>query len=311
MMGVMRMRAALISTVLLIAVSSACASTQSGAGGLDPAINKTQAEQVLTRYLTVNAKAETAHDASLAVSVATGIAAEITRTSVAFGRFGTTPPASSVSRPVFVIPRFRGYPRWFAVFGVNGSQRMTSLVFEEARQGAPWLASAAATFLNPPAIPAMASDSSGYATAVGGTAPDQAAAAHVSCLNSVSRPGDCGVMAPGQWTTGIVARMRQTSTQAWRIGATWTMAPYPVFALRTADRGTFVWYSVTENGSAVNHGHGRAVPLTPSQTLLTGRKAVNDSFYFQSLYQFAAEIRPTGKISVVAENHQMIKAQGS
>jgi hypothetical protein len=240
------------------------------------------------------------------------MAAEITRTSVAFERFGTPPPANSVSRPVFVIPRLDGYPRWFAVFGVNASQKKMSLVFEEDRQGAPWLASAAAaSFLTTTTIPSMASDSSGYATAVGGSAPTQAAAAHVSCLNSAGRPGGCGVMVPGIWTTNVAAGMKQTILRTWQRGAAWTVARYPVFALRTADGGTFVWYSVTESGWAVNHGNGVAVPLTPSQTWLTGRKTVKNSFYFQTDYEFAAEIHPTGKVAVVAENHQMFKAQGS
>jgi hypothetical protein len=117
-------------------------------------------------------------------------------------------------------------------------------------------------------------------------------------------------MVPGKWTTGTVAQIRQANTHAWRIRSTWTVAPYSVFALRTADGGTFVWYSVTENGSAVNRRNGPAISLNPGAAALAGHTTMRDTFHFRTQYQFGAEIQPTGKIAVAAEIDLMTQVQG-
>ena len=59
----------------------------------------------------------------------------------------TQPIQRAIRQPDFLIPRLRGYPRWFAVLATSGAGRPLMLVFDQDHHGAPWLAAARASRL--------------------------------------------------------------------------------------------------------------------------------------------------------------------
>jgi hypothetical protein len=309
--GVSRL-ASMVAVILLIAISSACSSTRAS-HGVDPSISQAEAGHVLADYLSVRNRATTAHDSSLAATVETGALGNISQARFALLKHGksTGNERFALGHPVFAIPRLNGYPRWFAVFAITRAGTATTLVFSQHNSGTPWLAEASLTFPDGTRTPSVAVDSAGYATANTAVSPSHAVSEHVSCLNSGSGMGDCSAMIPGMWTTGVAGKIREASTKEWRVRSNWTVDRYPIAAVRTADGGTFIWYSVTETGSAVNAGNGSPVPLAPETAALAGRTLIRTSFSYVTEYEFGAQLQANGKVAIVAENHQMVAAHGS
>lgn len=240
------MRRQLAALAAVILPMSACGSL----GSAHPAITKTQAEQVLANYQSVNNRANGTMDAHLLATVETGAQlqmdlADYRLRQVKKDRY--TP--FTYDRPAFYIPRQDHFPKWFAVEATSGATRH-ALLFVQDHQGGPWLLTADPFPSSP--LSGVALDKDGFATAVSprdsdtAVQPGKVAGTHAAALAT-----GAGGMAAGPYTTESREMLAKVQDELHKHGVTLTSDFTPdrqrSFALRTTGGGALVWYVVRQS----------------------------------------------------------------
>jgi hypothetical protein len=221
-----------------------------------PPITRSQAQQVLASYTSVNNSANAQASQSLLATVEGGGSLAIDsgiydaqRASRAAG----FPPYGPVTASYYIpLEAPAAYPHWFAVRVANARSgkvfNSEYLVFTQAAAGAPWLNSVEPFALPAASLPTVALNSSGYATAVpaSGTSlalsPGTVSAATATALDTgTGQPASPGNLADQENLASFSKSLPSHSTVTSRHSA----STDPVFGLRTTDGGALLFYAVT------------------------------------------------------------------
>ncbi|REE98495.1 hypothetical protein [Thermomonospora umbrina] len=170
--------------------------------------------------------------------------------------YGKLPPSTRVAlrNPAMYVPRLAGHPKWFAaaaVDDVDGPGRQVLVVFQQAKPNDRWRAAHWLVFRGRP--PALNFDREGYAVP---TADRSLAAGHSAFLTT----GDASRFRPD----GFTRRARRPAPpRGWSMNSRYAPTRHPVFALRTGDGGSLVWYSVEQRTTYRRAPRGRPATLPP------------------------------------------------
>jgi hypothetical protein len=302
----MRRRLAALTAAILPV--SACGSL----GAANPAITKSQAQQVLTNYQTVNNRANADLDGDLLATVETGDQLEMDRAGYRLRQAKKdkyTP--FTYSHPAFYIPRQDRYPKWFAVEAVSGQTRH-ALLFTQDRAGGPWLL-AADPFPSSP-LSGIALDKDGFATAVNpadtnaALQPRKVASTHAATLST-----GAGGMAPGPYTSESRDALTKVQAELRQRGVTLTSDFAPdqqrTYALRTTGGGALVWYVVRQSERYDMVDPGTVNTNGDLAGLVTGR--VGHHLSSIALIQYLAVVPDHGDTQVIGTYRKAVQATTS
>jgi hypothetical protein len=240
-------------------------STQPGAEQL-PAITKSDAERVVSRYWQVNNEANESYSDSLLGTIESGSSYTMDAGSYRFalGETDRTPYVPfKLTGTRYYIPRLprTSYPRWFVVRGsyvtLSTGKNLGSayLVFAQSSAGAPWKDVVEPDILPGQALPQIATDSGGYAESVTADdtglnmAPDKIGEVTAAWLNQVASSTSNSVIKD---EAGNLTDLKDEVF--WRSGEggpaldatdTHSVPADPVFALKTTTGGALVFYTTT------------------------------------------------------------------
>lgn len=201
---------------------------------------------------------------------------------------GTPVPRYRYGQPVFYVPAEAGYPQWFMVAvpqttlvnGHPGATVNTIMVFERPKAGAPWTLDGAAELDQ--ALPAIALDQDGYATAVRTTAPDLLlrpdvlGATQAAVVDEGPASPAAAVIGSGPQTTGLYAAQNAQSqaTTARGLFYQWLLqgSNFPQFEVRTTDGGALVVYTMYLQTTTEHNGlvSGSPIPVPANFVPLLG-----------------------------------------
>lgn len=233
---------------------------------------------------------------------------------------GKSLPRYQYTSPVFYVPRLRSYPQWFTVIAgrqpLNSAQHSSSgaaassgtavLVFERLKAGGTWLLSESSLLPRGSAVPGIALDSGGYATALAtfdpalAIRPDIVGPMQAAVVDDGPASAAAKVVDPGPLTTGLYAASTAQARQAAMQGESyqWELqgTTYPQFVLRTADGGALVLYSMYLNTVTARTATQRSKPaariavpagyaplLLLKQSIITHQLSANQTFDFVAL----------------------------
>jgi hypothetical protein len=292
-------------------------------------LTQATAMQVFDSYVTAEKVALADHNELLALSQTTD--AEYTLTSAAFtiaAASGSVPPVPVYGRPTLYVPKLTAFPQWFMAaapehLATGGPTRIALMVFYRRDAGATWALGGSA-LLNPGvAAPKVATDSAGYATSLGTldqtlrVRPNVVGPLHATVADDGPSSPAAAAVAAGPQTTGVYAvnaamgqqaKARQQTYQ-WLLEGT----PYPVLALRTADGGALVFYTMSMNTTTAPANpppkHSKAplpvIPVPAAYQPVLSAKAlpIHHSLTGYQMLQYAAIDPPasasTTKIQVI------------
>lgn len=307
---------------------------------------------VTTGAAQANLSAELKADRALTVRDASGTGGA----SAYRGSLTITPDIYTYGTPTFYRPEPSGYPRFFvaavarAVKGANpaagtgtvvGGARLpvdgrVLMVFQQAAADGPWQLASTAQFPAGVRLPPLATDANGDIPQVPLTAtnllaqpyavgPLQAAVVDDGPASAAAKS-----VAAGPLTTGLYQGARDRSDTGLQVPAgdiyQWAMegTDYPAFALRTADGGALVLYSMYLNSTvAVPSYINKAEPQVPGPAieiplplfllLRPNQPAPHVELEEQDLFSFAAidPPAPTAKLHVLATGGALNYASAS
>jgi hypothetical protein len=307
------MRRQLAALAAVILPVSACGSL----GTAHPAITKTQAQQVLANYQTINNRANAALDGNLLATVETGAQLEMDRAGYLLRKVKKDDKYTpfTYAHPAFYIPRQDGFPRWFAVEATSSTKTGTTrhaLLFAQDHAGAPWLLTADPFPSSP--LTGINLDRDGYATAVSphdtnaAVQPGKVADAHAALLSNGT-----GGMAAGPYTSESRDALTKVEGELRKRGVTLTSDFAPdqqrSYALRTTTGGALVWYVVrqSERYDMVDPGTiGADGDLTG---LVSGR--VGHHLSSTALIQYLAVVPDHGDTQVIGTYRKAVQATTS
>jgi hypothetical protein len=302
------MRRHLAALTAVILPLCACGSL----GTTGPAVTKSQAEQVLANYQSVNNRANGDLDGTLLATVETGAQLEMDRAGYRLRQVKKDKYTSfTYAHPAYYIPRQATFPRWFAVEATSGSTRH-ALLFVQDRDGGPWLL-AADPFPSSP-LAGIALDKDGFATAVNpadtraAVEPRKVAGVHAATLS-----GGATGMAPGPYTTESRDALTKVQAELRKRGVTLTSDfaadQQRAFALRTTGGGALVWYVVRQAERYDMVNPGTVSTNGDLAGLVTGR--VGHHLSSTALIQYLAVVPDHGDAQVIGTYRKAVQATTS
>jgi hypothetical protein len=221
------------------------------------------ARQVFNAYVTTEKVALTDRNELLALSQTTDAAYSIMAGAFAVASAsGSGPPVQVYGQPTVYVPKQAAYPLWFMAAApehpaTGGPTRTVLMTFYRRDAASTWALSGSVQ-LNPGvAAPRVAIDRAGYATSLFifdqtlRVRPSVVGPLHATVADDGPASPAAAAVAAGPQTTGLYAanaaiRRQATARQRtyqWLLEGT----PYPMFALRTADGGALVFYTMYLN----------------------------------------------------------------
>lgn len=237
------------------------------------------------------------------------------------------------------VPRQRpgSSPQWFAATAerrdASGRSRTVMLAFARAGADSPWQNSSESLLYEDEDAPEVAVDEEGYATAL--DPRDQSVAVSPNLLGplhaTVAEEGPKGfasaLIAAGPHTTGFSADIEATRQEAqgrdcmsynsiFAVGAN-----YPIYALRTADGGALVFYTLvrtstwsTDPGLKCGKGRPVAIPREARWLLSTKDMQIYGKRRIQETQQYVTAVPPktsTAPVHVIGYEGAVTEASNS
>jgi hypothetical protein len=241
-----------------------------------------QAEAAYNSYITVSDAAAAQGNSAQGLSVVGYVQwAVVHGQYTALAAAGIPVPRYHYGQPVFYVPGLASYPQWFVVAvpvteagDPSATAVNTIMLFERLLPGQPWMLNGTAALQQ--ALPPIARDSHGYATAVTATdqsvllRPDVVGATQAAVVDEGPANAAAAVIASGPQTTGLYTTQAAYGTTQSRKGLQyqWLLegTTFPQFQLRTADGGALVFYGMYLNTQTQypNGGSGKPIPM-PAQ----------------------------------------------
>jgi len=295
-------------------------------GSTHPDMTVADAQAIYQSYLTTSDSAALAGDSVTGLANVTNAAWEAVHAQyTALITTGNPVTRYQYGTPTFYVPIVNNYPHWFLAVvpqrprDASESDSVTTLmVFSQATKTSTWALAGSTALLPGHALPAIARDARGYATALATydqsvlLPPDVVGATQASLVDEGPSAEAASVFSGSPQTTGLYARQvaQRKPYAAASLDYTWQMmgADFPVFALRTADGGGLVLYSmylVTTIAHPLNVS-GAPIPIpaaTAPQIAIPGEVSKH-AVYTEWTYEFATVDPPAAasatKASVTA-----------
>lgn len=261
----------------------------------------------------------------------------------------------SYGSPTFYLPEAAGYPRFFvaSVTRTPHAQKLPAnattqvgdatvpvsgpvlMLFEQADEGGPWLLTSTSRFPAGVTVPPLARDGSGYIPIVTPTAtallaqPDYVGPLQAAVVDDGQKSAATKVVAAGPLTTGIYEgavnhvsglTAPRGDVYQWELEG----VDNPIFALRTADGGALVFYTMTLNttvavpdyinkANPIHSGPPIQVPADVQALLPKGQPAPRVQLSSVQTLSFAAvdPAQSTAKIQVIAIGGGLTSASAS
>lgn len=231
---------------------------------------------------------------------------------------GGDPPRYSWGRREVYVPRQSPgrSPQWFLATAErrdpSGETRLAVLVFARQGERARWQVSHESLLYPEEGLPEIALDDDGYATALDprdqsvAVSPNLMGPLHATIAEEGPQGFASGLIAPGPHTTGFYAEIEETRRTArerdcMNYRSIFALAArYPVFALRTADGGALVAYTLVRTSTwspgkeQLKCGEGRPVPIPPEARWLLGAGGpiIREERQIQETQQYVAAVPP-------------------
>jgi hypothetical protein len=315
-----RRLAGVVGALLLAATASGCV-TVHGAEALVPSATPTAAARALARFVTTTNTANVRSDAGLNATAETGALGALDGAGITAAH-RVSPHGNpgyhtlAVSDTHYLIPRQRGWPKWFvADTAQNRDGDRWLLVFTHDSAAQPWRASYVASF---PAAqdPSFATDPTGAAVPVpadeGGlaAAPGRLSADYAAYL----RLGTAGsaVFANGEFTSK--ERADRTSKYPNDSQATTAFADeaadpahYPPVALRLRNGGALAFFT-TQFQLRETVAHGPVNVAAAVKALMTG--VPNTSVTLYEVSEQCVTVPTDGRVSFLDQLRNVVYARG-
>jgi hypothetical protein len=223
--------------------------------------------------------------------------------------------------PTYYVPIVSGYPRWFVVavprrtMGASqpGSVE-TLMVFGESARAGGWTLDGAAALQPGQTMPAIQTNSKGYAIALSPydqsllVAPNVLGAAQAAVVDEGPQSASASLVGPGPQTTDLYNQQSAIDAATPKnLEYTWYMegAAFPVFALQTTSGAALVLYGLYLNTTVQypDAGEGTPIPIRAGYRplLATPTEIGYHAVYANWTYQFATVDPPaTGTTSGTA-----------
>ncbi|MEV7192469.1 hypothetical protein AB0N81_11780 [Streptomyces sp. NPDC093510] len=333
-------------TAVLALTASACSSdsgddTKSGDGNGTTAadraskgvVTEAQAEKIADNYVKVNNRANAKRDSATLSAVEAGGLFERSANTYKQDKLQSAKDRAEGRKPFdyvnreYVIPAAKSGVTWFAMradtkndSGTSPRTSRATVIFDKEEGDGDWKAVWSGwTTKEDPRTPALAKDSDGFAVPVTDTAekrgvlaPDQMDDALVALYSTDEKLGaKVGASATAKWMTQFPLEQNKMlnpgGTSEFKAGKT---DHKTVYALETEKGGTLTFFNA--DVQEYMHATDPAARITPSPqiALLAGSKKDEVLFLVDYLHQGEAYIPAKGKVSMVTDSWDMIKAEG-
>jgi hypothetical protein len=289
----MTRRPVLALLLTLTALTASGCVTVHGERALIPSVRKAEAAKVLAGFARTNNKANETYDAKLMGTIETGPLGAADQAGLT-ARHTNNPDGNPSYTPIelsdtsFLIPRQRGWPKWFVADTVSSKTHGARwlLVFQRGSAAEPWKASNLGVY-TPASALEFARDSEGYVEPVSGSAtdllvaPDKLSTAYTDYLQKGT--AGSGVFAAGLLTSKLRsdrAASARTATLATQYADQPTKGgEYPAIALRTKDGGALVFFASHHTARTTSLSAGVAPPTdADTRALMTGTAKTSVTF---------------------------------
>lgn len=322
-----RLLSTLAAVALLAAAASGCV-TVHGETALVPSVRKADAVKALNHFVKVSNEAQTKYDPALPPEVETGALGAIDTAGIKAGHINTPKgqpnfPPLVLSDSRFLIPRQRGWPKWFVADSANNkNKRRYVLVFIRDSVDQPWKASYL-VLLTSAQLTQFATDSQGYEEPVPVTGSDLLVQPGElgSQYSAYLQQGDKGstAFADGPYTSEAYASQRSQSVptpQSTLQFADQAADPVsdPPVALRLANGGALVFFSAqSQVRKTVTNGPIALGEGTELKALLTGTP--NKSLTVFDVSEQAATVPTSGsgsgaKVTLLSQIDEPVSVRG-
>ena len=253
----------LLAGLLLAAQGCTGSSAAAPAASSTPALTISAAKQAYTTFVVTDDVARASGDEWLEASLVRYGRVDLTTAAYQTADFlGQRVPRYTYGTPKFYVPRLKGYPYWFMAVVPRtplggGTTRTAIMVFDKPVSTDAWSVISLSLLGQGNSPPDIALDSGGYATPLATfdgqlpVAPDAVGALQATEAQDGQHSSAASVVAPGPYTTGvhdqIVAATKQARTQGYHYQALLSGTSDPVAALKTANGGAFVTYTLNLN----------------------------------------------------------------
>ncbi|MCK2221120.1 hypothetical protein MF672_046065 [Actinomadura sp. ATCC 31491] len=236
---------------------------------------------------------------------------------------GYAPPRHRWGAPTLYVPRFAPGETapWFSAL-VTRDGRPALLTFARSDD---WRLSSAAELLPGQRVPDIALDAEGYATALAADdrtvtiSPQFMQPVHASVAETGKSGVTAGLVAAGPYTTEIaeqIAELREKAkADGYSYDSIFSADNFPVYALRTADGGALIQYSLsrttTTTTKTAEDDWGIPVPDTARWAV---DPPVRRSLRLVETHQFATAVPPiakAGAAAVIAHDGGLTRASGT
>jgi hypothetical protein len=326
---------AALAVGLLLATHACTTSVAVQSAAAPPgALSLATARQVFNTFVTTDDVARAAGDEGLELSLVSD--AQVPLTVAVYENaayFGTPAPRYRYGTPKLYVPQMTGFPFWFAAVvprmpAQGGPTRTAIMVFSRPAADDTWQVSLS-TLLQPgAALPQIAVDANGHATALATfdhhllVSPNSTGALQATVAEEGTASVAATMVAPGPYTTGLYKQIVTTKRRITRQGLAYDSlldgTTFPLYALRTADGGALVLYSMNRNTVILRKSViGRQIEIPPAfapELYANGSLIVRFELDTTETYQYAAEVPPgraSGVMRVIAADGGPTTAGGN
>jgi hypothetical protein len=289
-----------------------CATSEAVPSSATPqgALSLAAARQIFDSFVRTDDVARAAGNESLALSLVAN--ARVPLTVAAYesaAYFGTAVPRYVYGTPKLYVPQMTGFPFWFAAVvdrapASGGPARTVIMVFTRPAADDLWQLSVSTTLLPGVTMPRIALNGTGHATALATfdhdllVTPNTTGALQATVVVLGPDANAASMIAPGPYTTGLHEEILTTKHREIRAGLAYDSVldgtTFPLYALRTADGGGLVLYSMNRDTVILRKGKlGRQIEIPqPFAPVLDAADNLVVRFELDTTqtFQFATEV---------------------
>ncbi|NUT12715.1 MAG: hypothetical protein HOQ38_19795 [Nonomuraea sp.] len=292
--------------------------------GAPPVVTRTEAAEAVREILATDDVLRVQSD----VPGRLGLAVELTRdgqtslTQAAYQATDNRPPRHTWGSPTLYVPRSvpQGQPPWFSALVTRDGQP-TLLTFAK---GEDWQLSSAAQLLSGQQVPEVRLDADGYATTLTPDdksvtiSPQYMGPVHASVAETGSAGVTAGLIADGPYTTDVAEQIATDREKAKKDGFSYdsifSADNWPVYALRTADGGALIQYSLSRTTSTRTVANNTyIIPVPPEAGWAISGSSVRRSLKLTEIHQYASVVPPLttpAAARVIAHDGALTRATG-
>ena len=252
------------------------------------------------------------------------------------GYTGTPAPRYRYGAATVYVPQMKSFPLWFAAVVPRtpirgGPARTAIMVFSRPAAADSWQLSLSALLQPGAALPRVALDATGHATALATfdhnllVSPNSVGAVQAALANDGPGAAVSTVVAAGPYTTGVHDQIVTAKRSATRLGLSYDSllqgSSFPLYALATADGGALVLYSLVRSTVILRTAKRQQIQIPPAfapMLYATGRVLIRSELDTGETYQYAAYVpanqpagKPPGQMRVIAADGGPTSAGGT